>query len=356
MAALFFFFHRVGFLEKLIFTKHLAVMIKSGIPITEAITIILDQTQNQAFKKMLDLILKDIDNGQTLEKSLARHKEVFDPLYTNLIRIAEESGSLDENLEYLALQLKKSYEFRKKIIGALMYPAIVLIAAIVVGVGVSAFVFPQLIDLFESLDVELPIATQILLTIATIVKDFGIFILIGLILFLILIKIFVSLPSIKYYWHVLMLSLPILGPFIQNIHLATLCRNLGIMLKSGMPITEALEVEEASSTNLVYKKYLHKISLSLEKGKSISQELSKAHYKFVPLIVVKMIEVGERSGNLDENLSYLATFFEDDVDNYAKNFSTIIEPIVLLIIGLVVAFIALAVISPIYQLTSGIRR
>lgn len=350
------FFNNVGFVEKLIFTKHLAVMIKSGIVIADAIEIIRDQTQNPAFKKVLSEILKDIDNGQSLEKALSRHPKIFDPLFTNLIRVGEESGTLEDNLVYLADQLRKSYEFKKKIIGALLYPAIVLTAALVVGIGISLFVFPQLIELFKSLDVELPITTQILLITATITRDYGVFILIGLIIFIILLRLITRLPSVKGKWHAFLLSLPVIGIFIQNIHLATMCRNLGIMLKSGMPITSALQTEAQATTNLVYKRYLLQLLKGLEKGKSVAEELKSAKFKFMPIMVIKMVEVGEKAGNLDENLVYLGNFFEDDVDNYSRNFATIIEPIVLLMIGLLVAFVALAVISPIYQLTGSIKR
>ena len=168
------FFNRVSFLDKLLFTRHLAVMIKSGIPINEAIVAIMQQSKNPALQKLLDDVLVDIGNGKSLEKALSRHRETFDPFYINLIHIGEESGNLEINLGYLAEQLKKNYEFNKKVQGALLYPAIILLVTFIAGGAISFFVLPKLIDLFSSLDVQLPLTTRILLFIANTMNHIGI--------------------------------------------------------------------------------------------------------------------------------------------------------------------------------------
>lgn len=349
-------FNKISFVDKLLFTKHLAVMIESGIPIGEAIEIIKEQSRSAALKKLLTDILADIDNGQSLERALSKHPQVFDPFYINIVKIGEESGNLEKNLKYLAEQLKKNYEFKKKVQSALMYPAIVLVITFIAGGAISLFVLPQLIDLFSTLDVKLPLSTQILLFIAYAMKNYGIFIFAAIIALFIGFRMLITIPKVTYQWHRFLLAVPGLGSFLQGVEIAFMCRNLGIMLKSGLPITTALSAQYNATSNLVFKEYLGQLSEDVERGKSISEKLSGKHFKRIPPLVAKMIGVGEKTGKLDESFLYLGDFYSEEVDNSSKDLAVIIEPVILIFIGLAVAFVALAVISPIYQLTSGIHR
>lgn len=349
-------FNKVRFLDVLFLTKHLTVMLRSGIPIGEAITIIKEQNKNPALNTLLSAILTDINNGQSLEEALAKHPKVFDQFYLNLIHIGEESGNLEKNLEYLSIQLRKNYDFRKKVQGALLYPEIILTTAIIAGGTISLFVLPKLVDLFSSLDVTLPLSTKILLFIADTMKRYGYFIIGGVLLFLILFRFLISLPKIKFFWHKFLLSLPVVGTFFQNIEVATLCRNMSIMLKSGLPITTALLSQYRATTNLVFKSYLKRLAEEMEKGKPISEKLASKEFPYIPALVAKMVSVGEKTGKLDESFAYLGDFYSDEVDEYSKTLPTVIEPVVLIFLGGVVAFVALAIISPIYQLTSGIHK
>jgi type II secretory pathway component PulF len=215
---------------------------------------------------------------------------------------------------------------------------------------------PKLVDLFKSLDVNLPLSTKFLLFIAEVMKNYGPIIFAALIILSVLLKIFISLPKVKPHWHKLILSLPVIGVFLQNVEMANFSRNFGIMLKSGLPISTALESQHKSTTNLIFKGYIGKIIKGVDKGQSMEEVLQQARFKFFPAIAVKMIGVGEKTGKLDESLIYLGDFFEDEVDNTAKNFSTILEPVILIGVGLLVAFVALAIISPIYELTGSIRK
>ncbi len=345
----------ISFVEKLLFTKHLLVMTKSGITVAEGIEAIASQTKSAKFRKILEDVNKDIRNGQSLAKALTKHPKIFDQFFVSLIEIGEESGTLDTSLDYLVKQQTREYSLRKKIQAALLYPAIVIVSIIVVGIGMSLFVLPKLVDLFSSLDVKLPITTQILLFFANLMKNHGILIVLGFIISIFLFRIFISLSFVKPIWHKVLLSLPIFGNLFQSRELSTLCRNLGIMLKSGLPIRRSLEVEYFACGNYVFKDYIKGIQKSVDKGKEISSELAKGHYsKFSP-IAIKMIGVGEKTGQLDESFLYLSDFFDEEVDNIAKNLSVVLEPIILLVIGLMVGFVALAIISPIYELTGSIR-
>ena len=349
-------FFRITLLDKVLFTKHLSVMLKSGIPLAEAVKSLKDQTKNPAFKAVLEDILAEVENGQSLEKALSRHESVFDALYLSLVSTGEKSGNLEENLEYLALQLKKTYSFNKKIAGATLYPKLVISAALIMGGSLALFVLPNLVRLFESLDVELPLTTKILLYLANLMKNFGFLIVGGIAILGFLFTLLLKTPFIKPKWHRSLLTAPVFGGLNQSIELAQICRDLGIMLKSGLTITAALDTQQKATENLVFKEYLDDLLKGTEKGKKISAQMDAEKLVFIPIIVPKMIGIGEETGKLDEVLIYLGDFFEEEVDDATANLSSTLEPILLLVIGAIVAFIALAIISPIYQLAGSIKK
>lgn len=342
-------------LDILFFTKHLAVMLKSGIPLVESIDTLKNQTKNSTLRKTLDKIQSDIENGQTLANALSKHTVVFSTLYISLIGIGEKSGNLENSLEYLSLQLKKSYDFDKKVQAAILYPKLILAATVIMSMFISLFVLPKLVDLFNSLDVKLPLSTKILLFVANMMKSFGLLIVGAFVALGILISLLLKTSQVKPKYHKLLLSLPFIGPLNQNIELASFCRNMGLMLKSGLTITDALKTQSNATDNLVYKTYWEGLSSSIEKGKRLSDEMNKK-YKYIPAIVPRMIGVGEDTGKLEDVFIYLGDFFEEDVDDTTKNLANILEPVLLLIIGVIVAFVSLAIISPIYELTGSIRR
>lgn len=350
------FFGNVSSVDVLAFTKHISLMLKSGIALPEAVEILGKQTSHSGFKKLLLKIHKEIANGQPFYKALSEFPRAFDSFYINLIKIAEESGSLEKNLDYLAVHLKKQREFTSKVRGALLYPSIVLGVAFVASIGLSVFVLPKLIDLFNSLDVELPLSTKILLFFAQVMRDYGIFIIAGIVLLALVLRFLISTRVVKPHWHAFLLSLPIFGGFIQNIQLASMFRNLGTMLGVGLPISTALDAQYDTSTNCVYKDILAKMKTGIGKGKSIEDVLSNKNSKFMPLVAVRMIGVGEKTGKLDETFVYLGDYFEDEVDDASKNLSVVLEPVILIIVGLIVAFIAISIIGPIYQFTGSIKR
>jgi type II secretory pathway component PulF len=349
-------FSGVSYLDKVSFTKHLSVMIKSGIVISEAISTLVPQTKNRYFRLILNTILSDIENGQPFSKALARFPKVFDSLYINLVKVGEESGTLDENLIYLAEKLKKDYSLRKKIQSVMIYPTIVVTVAVVMGGYISIFVLPELINFFDSLNAKLPLSTQILLWFANLMKNYGIIIFAGLGAIIVGIKMLLQTSAVKPHWHEVLLKFPVFGQFTENVQLASFCRNLGVMLKSGLSITSALEIAEKGTDNLVFSGYIARIRNAVVRGKSIAAELSSGGFSHVPVIATKMIAVGEKTGKLDESLIYLGDFFEEEVDNTAKNFATIIEPVIFIVIGLVVAFLAFAIITPIYELMGSINK
>lgn len=341
--------------DRLVFTKHLGLMLKSGISIAEAIAVLKDQTDSPQFKKILKSVAYDISNGQSLSNALQKYPKAFDHFYTNLIKISEESGTLDENLDFLAQQLEKDLALQKKIQSALLYPGLVFFTATIMGGFISLFVLPKLVDFFENFDVALPVSTQILLFVATTMKNHGISIIGGITILFFLFTLVIQLPKIKPIWHKIVLRLPFFGKLIMYSQLAVLLRSFGVLIKSGIPISHSLEISARTLSNVQFQNDLLEVASFLEKGKSMSYVLEKKNYFEYPPLVVKMLGVGEKTGKLDETLLYLGDYFEGEIDNVTKNLTTVLEPILLLGVGLIVGFIALAIISPIYELSGSLR-
>jgi type IV pilus assembly protein PilC len=349
-------FERISSQELLFITKHLAVMIKAGIPLTEALGVLGDQAHTSTTRKVILHVKKDVENGTSLSKSLARHPHIFNPFFTTLIEVSEESGTLEENLEFLSVQLAKSNSLRTKIQSALLYPGLVITSTLVMGGFISLFILPQLITFFESFNTQLPLPTRILLAIANFSKNYGVATIVGMLVGGLFFLALVQTPKLKIWWHRLLLHLPILGKFIAAAQLALFARNLGILMGSGVPVLLALKTTAHTLSNVQFQSHVLTLHDQLASGTHLAEALKKAKYREFPTLVASMINVGEKTGKLDETLLYLADFYEEEIDTMAKNLSTLLEPTLLLTIGLVVGFVAIAIISPIYELTSSLQR
>ena len=344
----------ISHLDKLLFAKHLSVMIKAGLPLREGVVTIQEQTKSRSFKKILEDVIKHLDNGETLADSLSRHGKKFSDLFVNMIRMGEESGNLENNLEYLAEQMEKSFTLRRKVIAALIYPAIILVAAIGLGTALSVFILPKLVPLFRSLKVDLPASTRFLLWFTELIQNYGLYVLGGIIAVIIFLALISRLKPVNLVNHTVLLKIPVAGSISRNYNLALLSRTLGVLIKSGIPIVEALDITSSTLSNLVYSNQVKEVSLRVQKGKQMSSYL-KIKKNLFPPTFSRMIEVGEKTGNLESSLAYLADFYEREVDNTTQKLSTVLEPFILIIIGLIVAFLAISIITPIYQLTRGLR-
>lgn len=340
--------------DKLFLTKHLATLIKSGVPLDESLETVRDQATPE-LKKILDRVLEDSRSGKTLAEALGKYPRVFDKFFVSLVEAGEKSGNLEKNLIFLAEQMGKDYSLRQKVRGALMYPTFVLSATVIMGIGISWFVLPKLIDMFAGFEVELPLSTKILMSLALFVRDYGtraILGLIGLVVTLILIS---QLRSVKKMWHIMAIKLPVAGKIVVYGEMGRLCRNLGVMLSSGMPIVESLTITAETLTNLKFVDDLRKVAKKVEEGNPLFEVMGRKKYTEFDKLSVKMVKVGEKSGNLEEMLLYLSDYYSEEIDSLSKNLSTLLEPVLLVVIGFVVGFVAYAIITPIYSLMGGIR-
>lgn len=346
---------RVSGLDKLLFAKHLATMIKSGLTLTESLEIAIDQSSSSKMRKVLKNVLERVNNGKSFASSLSKYPKVFSPVFINMIKVGEKGGTLSENLEYLSLQLEKDYDLKRRVKGAMLYPAIVLTATITLGIALSIFILPKLVNLFKSLKVELPLVSKIFLAMANFLVHYGLYLIIALAVLSVLTRILIKARNLRPFFHRFYLKLPIVKKISQSVNLARFARILGSLLKSGVPIIESLEITATTLDNALYQKQIGIATAGVKRGESLASMLTPAE-KYFPKIVSRMINVGEKTGNLEETLFYLARFYEEEVNNITRNLSTTLEPVLLIIIGLVIGFIGIAIISPIYQISGSLRK
>lgn len=338
--------------EQLLLTKYISVLLQSGLPIDDAIEILLDQSKG-SLKKILTTLRESVRSGNTLAEGLEKYPHVFSSVYINLVRAGEDSGTLQTNLQRLAEQLEKEHDLRAKIKGAMMYPSIVLMSAITVCTGIVVFVLPNITALFSSLDVPLPWTTKALLWIADTVSKYGIFIALAAVtatvLFLLVRKNRFVIPITHY----LALHFPAVGLIVRDTNLARITRLFGTLLNTGMPASDAIKIVTSVIQNHYYKKLFISLQKILAEGKTMTTALEKSPH-LVPPIALRLIRVGEETGTLGDMLIYLSTFYEKEVDDATKNITTLIEPAMIVMIGLMVAVLAFSIISPIYQVVGAI--
>lgn len=303
--------------EKVLFARHIAVAIKSGMTLSEGLKLVLAQTKSKSFKKILTTIVNDTNNGMFLSASMSKYEDVFGELFVNIVKVGETSGTLVENLNYLAVELKKKKELRSKVRGAMIYPMVILVATIGIVATLMIGVFPKILPVFQSMRITLPLSTKILIAVSTFMSSYTIFLILGVFLFIFAIWFALHYDFFKHAWHHTILKLPIVGKIAIKVNSATLTRTLGLLLNSGVQIIEAVNITASTIENYVYKHELSKAGETLRRGDMLTSYLKK-NPKLFPPIMVNMIEVGENTGNLVENLNYLSEFYGSDVDEVLK--------------------------------------
>jgi type II secretory pathway component PulF len=342
---------RLSLKDQIFFAKRLSFFIHAGVPLIEAIDIIRMQTRSKAKKELFNGIQKDIAEGQYLATSLARSGGVFNDFAINIIRVGEGSGILKENLTYLADELTKRKELRSKVMSALIYPAFITIATFGITILLTVFIFPKIMPIFVSLHVPLPVTTRALIAISLFLKTWGLLTLFILIVIGIAVLILRNTyPRVRHICDSMLLSLPLAGGIAKNYNLANYSRTLGLMLRSGIPITTAMGVVSETTPNLLYKNAYTEITDSLVRGETVSQGLARFP-KLFPDVLTHMVSVGEKTGSLAQTLIYLAELYETEVNDLTKNLSSSIEPVLMMVMGLIVGLIAVSIITPIYAIT-----
>lgn len=344
----------VSLTQKALFAKHLAVMLRAGITITEALTI-AERTASGRLQTVLRSVSRSVRAGRSFAEALAEYPKVFPGLFTHTARAGEAAGTLAENLEYVAIQLEKEKELRGKIRGAMLYPIVVLVATFILGLFFTFWILPKITPLFEGLQVRLPASTRLVIAMSNIVQEYGIVIAVAIAVLVAAIVWVVRQPFSRPATHWVLLRLPLARRMARGANLARFCRSLGMLLRSGLHIDEALDIAKETVGNQYYRAALDSASRRVAKGVKLADTIREVGGLF-PMTMVRMIEIGEASGNLEETLLYLAEFYDAEVDQATKTLSSAIEPILLLGIGSAVAFLALSIVTPIYTITGSVQR
>lgn len=340
-------------LELVLMVRHFSTLLKSSLPIEDAITTIIEQSTNEKLKKAFQQILIDVQNGDSIAKSMEQYPKIFPRVVISIIRAGEEGGTLEKNLLYLADYLKNNYKLQKKLQAALFYPLMVIGITILELLGVIFFVLPQLDSLFKSFP-NVPEFTRVLLTTAKFLNKN--FLWISLILAAIGVGIYfffrTKMGKTTLDW--LKLNIAVIKSLTIASTLTNFSRTLGILLESTIPLSTALRISAESIDNSYYSKILYEVREKVRGGETLASSL-EIYPKFFPLTFVKMIEIGEQTGSLEEDLLYMHEFYNEEVNDISNNIATLIEPVLLVFIGIMVAFLAISIVVPIYQLTSSIN-
>ncbi len=344
----------VSLAEKIGFIDNLSIMLKAGISISRCLQILAKQTTNQKFQGILGDIYTMVQQGKSLAEALAKYSEVFPNIIISMIKVGELSGNLDKSLEYLSIQLQREADLKSKTKGAMIYPSVIVGAMLIIGVFLSIFVLPSLTSTFKGLGGKLPITTQIVIAFSDFMSGHAVLVIGMMVTF---IGLFIA--GLKTYagqrlMDIFCLHFMIIKEIIIKINLARFSRILSSLIKSGIPIVQGLEVAGDSLGNIPYKELVMAASAEVKLGKPLAESLGRDPLLF-PILVVQMIQVGEESGTVQEILEQLAMHYEVQVDDTLKNLSSIIEPLLLLTIGGVVGFLAMALIAPIYSISQTIN-
>ncbi|PIR47497.1 hypothetical protein COV06_03540 [Candidatus Uhrbacteria bacterium CG10_big_fil_rev_8_21_14_0_10_50_16] len=343
---------RLSHVDRLMFTKYLAVLLRSGIPIGDALEIIGGQTKAGPLKTVLDAIEQSIQDGNTLSSGFAKFPWIFDSVYVNLIAAGEASGTLQQNLDHLTEQKQKEHELVQKVRGALMYPIVILIGGFILSIGIVVFILPNVVDVFKTLNVQLPWTTRVLLGLASFINEHGFLTLAMSVGFVAVILGIRKIRALQPFFHKALMYIPVFGSIVRYVNLTRMTRLLGTMLQSGSTMGDALPIATTVLKNAYYRGLMVKLEGELKRGRVMASEMAKYPRAFPPMMT-RMTRVGEESGLLGEMMGYLADFYEQEVDDMMRNLSNLLEPILLVIIGVMVAVLALSVISPIYQVVGA---
>jgi type IV pilus assembly protein PilC len=346
------FFSNMSFIsltEKIGFIQNLSVMLKAGISISRCLQILVKQTRNKKFQDILTDVYNQVQQGKGLSEALSKYPNVFPNIVTSMIKIGEMSGNLDKSLEYLTTQLEREADLKSKVRGAMMYPSVIMGAMVIIGVLMSIFVLPSLMSIFTEQSVELPLSTRIVIAISNFMSGHSVLAIGGMISIAVVSVLFFRTAVGKRTSSIISLNLFVVKGITKKINLARFARILSSMLKSGIPIVQGLEVVSESLDNVLYKDLLSKAAEDVRLGKPMAESLGK-NEKLFPVLVQQMVAVGEESGSTQEILEQLAVHYEADVDDTLKNLASVIEPLLILVIGAIVGLLALSLITPIYSI------
>ncbi len=347
-----FFNNRVGYKELVLFSRQFSTLVASRVPIVQSLRILESQVSNKGLAAITRSLVNSVESGESLSLALSKHPRTFGNIYVSLVRSGEASGKVAESLSYLADQLEKDYDLRSKIKSAMTYPAFVLSALLVVGILMFKFVLPNLVSVLEEQNAELPLVSKLLISFTHFFGTFWWMVILGLIGLAVFLRYYINTTSGRYVWDKYKMDLPVVGSILEKIYLARFARNLATLVAGGIPIIQALKIISEIINNVIYRDILLETAQQVTNGKSIGESLSR--YKQFPPLVTQMVRVGEQTAQLDTILMKLAIFYEKEVEAKVATLSSLLEPIIMLVLGLGVGVLVAGVLLPIYNLASAV--
>lgn len=334
--------------EKIIFTRQLAVMVKAGLSLVNALQALQKQTSNKYFQDITQQLIIEVRGGQPLSKAMDKFPQVFSEVYVAVIRAGESTGQLSEVLYTLAEQQEKQAELIAKVKGALMYPAIILIALLGVVGLIVFFVLPSLKTIFDDYDAKLPLTTRLLFATSTFAREYWWIILIVIAILIYGLHLWVKQPGGRLIYDRFRLIMPVFGGLTKKVYMANFARTMAMLTKASLPILQSIKIVQKTIANKHYDAAFSRIANAVENGQPLSKTIARE--PIFPPMVTQLVALGEQSGDLESVLNEIARFYDSEVDNITRNLSALIEPIMLIIMGIGVAFVVSSVLSPIYKL------
>jgi len=349
---LLYFLNKIKPKDLVVTTRSLSVMVSAAVPLTDAVRNIARQSENPLMQRVLTDIAGEIEGGARLSDAFEHHSDVFSPFFVNMIRSGETSGQLSEVLEYLAEQQEKDFDLTSKIKGAMIYPAFILVAMTVVGFIMMTFVVPKLVTVLTEANVDLPWTTLTLIAVSGFFEKFWYLIIIFSIAAAVGVRYYIKTPLGKYRWDWVKIYMPIFGNLFREMYVVRFTRSLATLLRGGVDLVEALEIVSGVVGNEVWRNVVFETIREVNDGNSITTAFTR--YKFVPTMVTQMLSVGEGTGKTQDILNRVSAFYAREIDNMVGNLTKLIEPLVLVILGIGVGILVSAILLPLYSLSSAI--
>lgn len=346
------FFNPIRAKNKVLFFRQLATMIEATLPIVQALKILAKQAKNKKFQRAINNIVREVEGGSSLSAAFSQHSNIFSEFKIGMIRSGEMSGNLDKTLIYLADQMEKDYDLTSKVKGAMIYPAFIVVGIIVVGFLMMVYVIPQLTSVLEESGQELPITTRILIATSKAMKNYWWAVIGGAVAFAVGLRFFGKRPRGKYLFDLLKIKVPVVSILYKKLYLVRLTRNLGTLLAGGLPIGEALRIVSGVMDNGIYQEACLRVKQGVESGESLTRIFRRE--TIFPTIISQMVHVGERTGRLVDVLQKLAQFYDREVTIAMKSLVSLIEPTIMVIMGIAVAIMVSAILMPIYNMANAV--
>ena len=336
--------------DVMLFTRQFATMIDAGLPIVQGLEILSTQSESKTFRNIIRTIKQDVESGFTLADALKKHPKIFDDLYVNMVAAGEVGGVLNTILNRIAMFIEKSAKLKSKVKGAMIYPCTIVVVAVAVVTVLLLFVIPVFAELYGGMGKALPAPTQITINISNFFRAYFMYMAVALVGVFVAIKMYYKTDQGRFTIDGLLLKLPIMGDLIRKVAVARFSQNMSILLTSGVPILDGLAITAKTAGNKVVERAIMNARVSISQGKTVAEPLTES--KIFPPMVCQMVAIGENTGALDAMLKKVADFYEDEVDNAVANLTALMEPLIMVVLGVILGGLVISMYLPIFQLGS----